>query len=132
MPLTLVPDIERVASDYLRTHADIVALSTRIVGKTPDSKATSWVRVTKLDGPQVNQPDHLVEFMVQFDCYAGVTGGQPEVNTLERTVRAVLGTLPGTGGVTGVQVLGGPRGLDTDLEPARDRAILTALIWAHA
>lgn len=131
-PLTLIPDIEKVASDYLRSHADIIALSTRIVGKTPDIKTTSWVRVTVLDDPQVNQPDHLVESMVQFDCYAGATGGQPEVNTLYRTVRAVLGTLPGTGGVTGVKILGGPRGLDTDIEPARDRRTLTALIWAHA
>lgn len=134
-PLTTVPDVERLVSDYLRTHADIVALSTRIVGKTPDSKTTSWVRVTELDAPQVNQPDHLVESMVQFDIYAGATGGQPEVNTLYKTVRAVLGSLPGThaqGVVTGVDVQGGPRDLDTDLEPARDVRRVVALIWNHA
>lgn len=128
MALTLIPDIERVASDYLRTHADIVALSTRIVGKTPDSKTTSWVRVTELDSPQVNHPDHLVEFMVQCDCYAGATGGQPEVKTLARTVRAVMGTLPNAG----VTALGGPRGLDTDLEPARDNKVEVFLVYAHA
>lgn len=128
MTLTLAPDIERLVSDYLRTHADITALNTRIVGKTPDSKATSWVRVTKLDAPQVNQPDWLRDFLVQFDCYAGSTGGQPEANLLARTVEAVLGTFPNAG----VQILGGPRGLDTDIEPARDRVITSARIWAHS
>lgn len=135
MTLTTVPDVERLVSDYLRTHADITALNTRIVGKSPESKTTSWVRVTELDSPQVNQPDHLVESLMQFDCYAGATGGQPEANTLARTVRAVLGTLPGThsgGVVSGVRVLGGPRQLDTDLEPARDMKIVEALVWAHA
>lgn len=127
MALTLSPDVEKVVSDYLRTHADIVALNTRIVGKTPDSKSTSWVRVTKLDAPQVNQPDWLRAFLVQCDCYAGATGGQPEANLLCRTVEAVLGALPNAG----VRILGGPRGLDTDLEPARDRAITTAHIWLH-
>lgn len=135
MPLATVVDIERLVSDYLRTHADIVALSTRIVGKTPESKTTSWVRVTELDSPDMDISPVHVESMVQLDCYAGATGGQPEVNTLARTVRAVLTTLPGThplGVVTGVRVQGGPRGLDTDLEPARDRKTLTAFIWNHA
>lgn len=139
MTLATVVDIERLVSDYLRTHADIVALSTRIVGKTPDSKTTSWVRVTEINAPQVNQPDYLTEFMVQFDCYAGepgsASGGQPGANALARAVRAVVGTLPGThalGTVTNVQFLGGPRGVDTDLEPARDYKTITALIWAHA
>lgn len=139
MTLTTVVDVERLVSDYLRGHADIVALSTRIVGRTPDSKATSWVRVTELDSPQVNQPDHLTGSLMQFDCYAGepgsASGGQPGANALYRAVRAVLGTLPGThalGTITGVEVLGGPRGQDTDLEPARDYKICTATIWAHA
>jgi methionine synthase I (cobalamin-dependent) len=128
MSLTLIPDIEKVCADYLRAHADVVALNTRIRVTTPPDKSTSWVLITKIDAPQVNHPDHLVQFMVQFDCYAGATGGVPEVNTLERTVRAVLGTLPNAG----VQILGGPRQVDTGMEPARDRVILTAYIWAHA
>lgn len=134
-PLTLTPDIERITTDYLRAHADIVALSTRIRVTTPDDKTTSWVRVTKLSSPQVNYPDHLVQFMCQLDCYAGATGGVPEVNTLERTVRAVLGTLPDASSsavVTKVDFIGGMRDVDRDLEPARDRVVLTALIYAHA
>jgi hypothetical protein len=134
MTLTLAPDVEKIASDYLRTHADIVALNTRIVGKTPDLKTTSWVRVTELNGSQVGLPHHLQESLMQFDCYAGATGGQPEANTLAKTVTAVLVTLPGTrtgGVITGVQILGGPRQLDTDIEPARDYKIITALIWSH-
>lgn len=98
-----------------------------MVGKTPESLTAPWVRVTELDSPQVNQPDHLVEFMIQLDCYAGATGGQPEATNLARAVRAVLGTLPNAG----VRMLGGPRGLDTDIEPARDRKIVVALVWLH-
>lgn len=135
-PLTLAPDIERIVTDYLRAHADIVALSTRIRVTTPDDKTTSWVRVTKLSSPQVNQPDHLAENMIQCDLYAGATGGVPEVNTLERTVRAVLGTMSQAthsgGVVTRVDFLGGLRDVDGDLEPARDRVVLTALVYAHA
>ena len=127
MALTLAPDVEKIVSDYLRTHADIVALNTRIVGKTPDNKSTSWVRVTKLDNPQVNQPNWLRAFLLQLDCYAGATGGQPEANLLARTVEAVVWTLPNAG----VTILGGPRDLDTDLEPARDRVITSADIRMH-
>jgi hypothetical protein len=133
--LTLIPDIEKLVSDYVRDHADIIALSTRVVGRTPVDKYQSWIHIAQLDAPQVNSPDHLVEFMVQFDCYAGVDGGQPEAISLARTVRAILGTLAGShsaGTVTGVRVLGGPRTLDTKIEPARDREIVTAIIWAHA
>jgi hypothetical protein len=128
MTLTLIPDVEKLCADHLRAHADIVALNTRIRVTTPPDKSTSWVLITKINSPQVNSPDHLVQFLVQFDCYAGATGGVPEVNTLERTVRAALGELPNAG----VEILGGPRSVDTDLEPARDRVTLDAYIYAHA
>lgn len=141
MPLTTVVDVERLVSDYLRAHADIVALGARVVGDPPpgDLRGTPWVQVTELDAPQQGNPDHLVESMMQFDCYAGANGtamgGQPGANALARAVRAVLGTLPGQhalGVVTGVHVMGGPRNRDTDMEPARNRKILTAVIWTHA
>jgi hypothetical protein len=134
MTLATVPDIEKIVSNILRTHADIVALNARVVGKTPDDKSTPWVRVTELDSPQINQPEWLISFLVQFDCYAGATGGQPEATNLARAVRAVLTAAPGaqSGGViSGVRNLGGPRQLDTDLEPARDYKIHTAEIFAH-
>jgi hypothetical protein len=86
------------------------------------------VLITKINSPQVNSPDHLVQFLCQFDCYAGATGGVPEVNLLERTVRAALGELPNAG----VEILGGTRNVDTDLEPARDRVSLDAYIYAHS
>ena len=134
MTLQTPVDIERLVSDYLRTHPDIIALSTRIVGKTPDDKSTSWVRVTELNGPSRDLAGWHIRSMVQLDCYAGATGGQPEANTLARTVIAVLQTLPGShtlGTVTGVEVLGGPRQLDDTFEPARDCKILTATIGNH-
>lgn len=124
-----IPDLERIASDHLR------ARSVRAVGKTPDVRDAAWVRVTQLDASQNGSPDHLVSFLLQFDCYAGETGGQPEAVQLGRTVRALLGDLPGVHGtdvVTGVEITTHARVADTDLEPARERVIVTAEIWAHA
>jgi hypothetical protein len=134
-PLTLIPDIEKIVTDYLRAHADIVALNTRIRVTPPDDKSTSWVKVTKLSAPSVNSPDHLIEYMTQFDCFAGESGGVPEVNTLSRTVRAVVKSMEGVTGaatITGVHFQDGPRNVDPDLEKARDRVTMTAFIWAHA
>lgn len=126
MTLTLAPDIERTLTDALRAHADIIALNTRIRVTPPDDKSTSWVQVTVISARQVNHPDHLTEFMVQLNCVAGATGGVPEANTLQRTVRAVLGTLTPPASIVGIH-----RDQDTDMEPARDWVALTALIWAH-
>jgi hypothetical protein len=132
--LTLVPYAEKLISDHLREHPDLVALGARVVGKTPGDTDAAWVRVTQLGG-QGGFPDHLVEFYFQFDCYAGTAGGQPEANLLARTVRAVLGEIAGVhaeGTVSGVTINGAARVLDTDFEKARERFILTATIWAHA
>lgn len=126
MTLTLAPDIEKTVADTLRAHADIIALNTRIRVTPPDDKTTSWVQITVISARQVNQPDHLTEFMLQINCVAGATGGVPEANTLQRTVRAVLGTLTPPAVIVGVH-----RDRDTELEPARDWVALTALVYAH-
>jgi len=134
--MALIPDGERLVSRYLREHAAIDALGARVVGKTPDSTSTSWVRVTQLDAGQGPSPsDRLVPFYFQFDCYAGAEGGQPEANTLGRTIRAALTEMSGTyadGTVSGAKINGDGRIPDGDFEPARERRVLTATVWAHA
>lgn len=135
MTTALIVDIEKLVGNYLRAHTAVTALNTRIVGKTPKTTATSWVRLTKLSSPSVNYPERLVEFMVQLDVYAGATGGQPEAILNARTIRAALCDLPGLhteGVVCSVRILGGPREPDIDFEDAREREILTAIIYAHA
>lgn len=133
----MIPDAEKIVGKYLREHEDLVALGARVVGKTPDTTSTSWIRLTQLDDRAVgnSRADHLIEFMLQFDCYAGKTGGQPEASLLARTARAALADMPGAHAdavVTGVQFLSGARLPDTAFEPARERFVRTVLVWMHA
>lgn len=137
MTLALIPDIEKTVSRYLREHADIIALGARVVATPPADRSTPWVRVTQLDDQAVDgsRAEHLIEFMLQLDCYAGASGGKPEASTLARTVRAALAAMPGTQNgvvVTGVQFLSGAYIPDTEFEPARERYIRTVTVWAHA
>lgn len=131
----MIVDAEKLVSNYLRSHVLLDPLDTRIVGKTPDSVETSWVRVTQINAPQGGVPDHHVEFMLQLDCYAGKTGGQPEVNQLAITVRAALQDIHlsshDLGIASGCAITGDMRLPDTDFEPARERRVLTVVVWAH-
>lgn len=130
----MIPDIEKVVAYYLRESDDF---DSRVVGKTPDSIADSWVRLTVLDAPQSpgSSTDYSVAFYLQFDCYAGATGGQPEASELARTVRSLLMDIADADHsgaiVSGARVNGYARIPDTGLEPARERFVLTATVWAH-
>lgn len=129
----MIPDLERIASGWLRDGLDDV----RVVGKPPSEVATPWVQVVQVDAPQEpgSRADHLVPFLMQFDCYAGADGGQPEANALGRLVRARLIALPGMRDgavVTGVRIVGDTRVPDDTFEPSRERRVITTTIWAHA
>ena len=134
----MIPDLEKVAGKYLREHATIVELSARVVGKAPpDTDSTPWVRVTQLDAQREpsSRVDHLISYLLQLDCYATEAGGQPQASLLGRTVRAALMDMPGArddATVTATRILGHLRSPDPDLEPARERVILTVEIHAHA
>lgn len=133
----MIADLEKIAADYLRDHPAVHALTTRVVSKTPETTATSWVRTTTLDARDEARSnlDHLITFLLQLDCYAGATGGKPEASHLARTVRSALKGMPGSHDgavVSRVAFTGHIRIPDTAIEPARERFILTALITAHA
>lgn len=134
----MIPDIEKIVGGYLRTHADVVALGARVVGKTPQGTDTPWIRLTQLDDRAVggHRSDHLIEYLLQLDIYAGKDGGQPEASLLNRTVREALRTMPGVHAdatITGVDFVSAPRiPDDDDFEPARERYIRTVIVWAHA
>lgn len=134
----MIPYAEKIVGDYLRTHAGLAAITDRVRGTPPGEKerATPWVQVTMLNGPQ--EPgasvDRLVAFYFQFDCYAGASGGQPEASLLARTVRAALEDLPGVydeGEVTAVRISGHSHVPDPAIEPRRERYVVTATVWAH-
>lgn len=134
----MIPDIERIVGDYLRGHDAVAALiGRRVVGKTPETTDTAWVRLTVLNAPSLpsSPVDHLIAFLAQLDCYAGKTGGQPEAILIGRTVRAALDAMAGQFAgavVTAVRFTGMQRLPDEAWTPTRERMILTATIYAHA
>lgn len=131
-------NIEKLVAEYLRDDNAVAALvGRRIVGKTPDSLSEPWVRLTMLDDPQDpdSAHDHLREFYLQLDCYAGATGGQPEAYSLKEAVRVAIVAIDQAdhegATVTEGRVRGAARIPDDDIEPARERFIVTATVKAH-
>ena len=128
----MIVDSERMVGDFLRDRPDIDA---HVLTLPPEATEDSWVMITQLGASQTDVPDHLVAFFLQFDCYAGRTGGPKEANDLGRTIRAALRDLNGTqtgGVVSGVQIVEDRRLPDQTFEPARQRRILSATLWIHA
>jgi len=141
MALLLIPDMEDVVGDYLRNLDEITDIGAKVVGLPLGDARQPWVLVSVLDSPRRGPIDHLIEFFMQFSCYAGkdatvAHGGQAQVNSLARTVRAALNELPETDlsdvVVSGVEVSFGPRLEDDTVEPARQHLPVEATIWAHA
>lgn len=135
----MIPHGRKICADFLRAHDAVAAITGRVVTRTPDETDEPWVRVTRLDAANEvgSRPEHLIDFMIQLDCYAGgehgTDGGLPEAELLARTVRAALfDDLPGNAGVTAVRIVGDTQLPDTAFEPARDRIALTALVWMHS
>lgn len=134
----MIPYGLKITADFLRAHDAVTAICDRVVTKTPSSTSEPWVRVARLDARNEagSAVEHLIDFLLQFDCYAGSEGGLPEAELLGRTVRAALhDDLPGTPDlgavVTNVRIVGDTDLPDTTFEPARDRVAITALIWMH-
>jgi len=125
-------DAERIVSDHLRAE-----VGARVVGKPPADTATAWVRVVQLDALDEvsSRAEWLLNYLLQFDCYAGRDGGQREAKELGRRVRSSLVGMPGIENgeaiVTAVRIAGSARVPDTTLEPARERVVLTAVVHMH-
>ena len=134
------PDIEQLVGDWLRTDPTITALvAGRVVGRTPDDTTDAWARVTLIDDRQVAGSSvlHLVDALIQIDCYAGDLDrghAKEEARDLAAAVRARLHDMPGVHGaavVTDVSNLALRPSPDPDLTPARERYIVTANLFAH-
>jgi hypothetical protein len=143
MTLTVLPNIEAIVGTVLRTHPDIAALGVNVAGRTPATTTGPWIRVTliaTLDSA-TSQIEHLVQYVVQVECFAGKTAtdsftGQAEAWNLKAAARAVLKSTEGTtvagAVITQVTFSGDSRIPDTSMEPARERYILVVEIRAHA
>lgn len=142
----MIPDGERVVSNFIREHPDVQEITASVSGGTPADIEQPWVRVTQLGAP--NDPsspvEHLIAFLIQLDCYAGGKdgtageGGQPQAKRLARVVRAALtDDLPGAADlyedtiVTSARIVGHTRVPDTEIQPARERVTLTARVHMH-
>lgn len=131
--MTEIVDIEALVATYLRDQGF------RARATSPDEahRVEPWVEVELLNAPSDDQipVDYFIGYLVQFGCYAGASGGQPEANHLAYAVRAALDLLPKVSFddavVTSVKFLTMPRVPDTAMEPARERYMLDVRIHAH-
>jgi len=124
-----VVDAEKLLAFYLREHGF------RVVGTTPSDRDTAWVRVIQIAAANIaGPPDYFTRSLLQLDCYAGKSGGQPEAINLALAVREVLWPLVGTraqGVVSATLITNQTRLPDPDFEPARERVVLTVELYAH-
>jgi hypothetical protein len=137
--LTVIPDGPAIVGAQVRKHPDVVALDARVAAKLPASFTKPWVKITQLDATNVTggQPEHLINFYLQFDCYAGsnADNAQEDASLLARTVRAVLHNLTEQDidgvVVTHVAFTSNARIPDEAFEPARERVVLDAEVRMH-
>lgn len=137
MTSALIPDGLAVVVERLNASSAVLAITERIATSPPRGYDEPWVRVTQIDAsnsPQ-SQFEHLIEFILQIDCYAGKTGGSVEASLLARTVRAEVIAMPHATYddvvVSNARVLSMPSIPDRAIEPARERYALTASIHMH-
>jgi hypothetical protein len=137
--LTVIPDAPAIIGSFLRSHPDVMALDARVAGSLPKSFTKPWVKITQLDATNVTGgwPEHLINYYMQFDCYAGSTpeNAQEQASLIGRTIRAVLHDLteqdiPNVV-VTQVAFTGDARIPDEAFEPARERVVLDAEVRIH-
>lgn len=132
-------DFERVIGVYLRDHSDISALDTRIASAIPTNFTRPWIKLNQLDARNTTgtQTEHLIEYYLQFDCYAGSgdANAREVASAIARTVRSVLkqaeGGMIDNVVVTEVTFTSHTRLPDTAFDPARERYVLDALIRCH-
>ena len=137
--LAVIPDAPAIIGSILRNHPDVMDLDARVAGQIPKSFTKPWVKVTQLDATNVTggQPEHLIEYYLQFDCYAGGTAdnAQEQASLIGRTIRAVLHDLTEQDidgvVVTHVAFTSDARIPDEAFEPARERVVLDADVRMH-
>lgn len=130
-------DGKKLLMDYLRSHPLVTAHTSSVRTTMPDETVNPWILVKQIDVTCRSEPvDHLNEYALQFDCYAGEDEdgkpGWPEANDLGYAVRDALKPLHGNQGgavVTCVYVRGPREMIDPDLR--RARTIVEADAYIH-
>lgn len=135
----MLPDIEIVVAAHLRATTAVMLLTQRIGTRTPPDVAGQFVKVTLIDDEQApNSPAlHLVSALVQIDCYGSSNrdSAHAEASLLARTVREAIVAMPQathTGCVVTAARTSSRRLTDTDLDPARERYVVTCDLTLHS
>lgn len=131
--LLLLPDIEKLVSEYLRSRDEVTDIyDDRVYTELPAEKAWPLLRVVRIGGaPDSSVPRYLDRPLVQFDSWGG---SKSLARRGAETVRAVLDDLPGVhdegvvAWVTHGRLLYLP---DQSLNPVRPRFTFDAVIGAR-
>lgn len=134
----MLPDVEVLVVAHLRATQAVIDLTTRIGTRTPSTLAGQFAKVTVLDEEQApgSPALHLIRALVQIDCYGSSNrdSAHAEASLLARTIREAIHAMPAathTGAVVTAARARSRRLPDTDLEPARERYVLTCEITLH-
>lgn len=101
MTVTLLPDIERLLTDFLRAQAEVTTIvGNRIYTEIPGAAMFPLVRVRRVGGfPTLSRPLYIDAPLVQIEGYAATKGA---ARLLTETCRAVLAERSEGGHSTGV------------------------------
>lgn len=134
MPLTLLPDVEALVSQFLRGRSEVSDLcGQRVYTELPKEKTFPLVRLVRIGGvPPIDRPLRFDEARLQVDTWGGP---KKTAHDLAETIRQVLVYLPDetlTDAVVTAVRFGSLAYLpDDDFAPAKPRYTFDAAVWAH-
>ena len=135
----MLPDTEVLVVAHLRATDAVMALTQRVGTKTPVSLDGQFAKVTLLDEGQNRRSSalHVVHPLMQIDCYGSSNrdSAHAEASLLARTIREAIVAMPNashSGAVVTAARATQRRLPDTELEPARERYIVTCELTLHA
>lgn len=101
MTVTLLPDIERLLTDFLRAQPEVTTIvGNRVYTEIPDNPTFPLVRARRVGGfPTLHRPLYIDAPLVQVEGYAATKGA---ARLLAETCRAVLAERAEGGHATGV------------------------------
>lgn len=137
MTAILLPDAERIVSEYLRNErTEIAALipdvdsGARVYGELPKrDRVYPLVRVSRIGGGATATPRFLDRALLSFECWGGT---KSEARTIAETVAAVLDQISGFSAFGGYATGSSPGSLryirDDSFEPAKPRYLLDVVV----
>lgn len=134
MTVTLLPDAERIVSEYLRSRSEITALvGSRVFTEVPKretDRVFPLVRLSRVGGGPTGSPLHLDRALISFDVWGGT---KYEARQIAATIAAVLDEISNYSAHGGYSAGSSPGPLryllDDSFEPAKPRYVLDAVVY---